>query len=303
MEHKKPGMHRLVTSLSVEDRLRWASEFLANFSGQESLVVSLTRTAADEFVRQWCARSNGVFGVHRFTLPQLGFILAAEQLAETGKSPASGVAMDALAAHSVHACRTAGGLTWFDPVASTLGFFRALASTIGELRLNNIRPESVRSAGPSGPDLANLLDHFDRNLQESGAADLAAAYTTAITVIRKPEFRFRGRPLVLLDIVPGSLVEQEMIRALVEAASAVLATAHQRDESSIHVFKYALGVTAEPLPSETSGRALDRLRAYVFETTAPAGEIDSSVDFLSATDENRECVEIARCILSLARSG
>src|SRR5206468_1512922 len=132
---------------------------------------------------------------------------------------------------------------------------------------------------------------------------LAAAYTTAITVISKPEFRFRGRPLVLLDIVPGSLVEQEMIRALVEAASAVLATAHQRDESSIHVFKYALGVTAEPLPSETSGRALDRLRAYVFETTAPAGEIDSSVDFLSATDENRECVEIARCILSLARSG
>ena len=148
-------------------------------------------------------------------------------------STGCGVAMDALAAHSVHACRTAGGLTWFDPVASTLGFFRALASTIGELRLNNIRPESVRSAGPSGPDLANLLDHFDRNLQESGAADLAAAYTTAITVIRKPEFRFRGRPLVLLDIVPGSLVEQEMIRALVEAASAVLATAHQRDESSV----------------------------------------------------------------------
>src|SRR5439155_13949491 len=123
----------------------------------------------------------------------------------------------------------------FDPVASTFGFFRALAATIGELRLNNIDPESVRTAGSSGQDLGNLLHHFDRSLQGSDAADLAAAYQTAITVIREPEFRFRGRPLVLLDLLPGSFLEQEMIRALVEAASAVLATAHPRDESGIHV--------------------------------------------------------------------
>src|SRR5438093_5638660 len=294
---------RIITSFAVEDRLRCASEFLADFRGQESLVISLTRTAADEFVRQSATRSNGAFGVHRFTLPQLGFILAAERLAKAGKSLVAGVAMDALAARSVHACRTAGHLNWFDPVASTFGFFRALAATIGELRLNKIDPDRVRSAGPSGQDLGHLLDQFDRSLQDSDAADLAAAYQTALTVIREPEFRFRGLPLVLLDPLPDSFLEREMIEALAEAASAVLATAHPRDESSIHVLEAALSVKVESLASETNGRALDRLRANIFETSAPPGEIDSSVDFLSATDENRECVEITRSILALARSG
>src|SRR4051812_2616340 len=181
--------------------------------------------AADEFVRQACAESNGVFGVHRFTLPQLAFTLAEQ----TGKSILAGVAMDALAARAVHAARTAGQLTWFDPVATTPGFFRALASTINELRLNNIDPDSIRTAGPSGQDLANLLHHFGRNLEEADVADLATAYKVATTVIGEPEFHFRGRPLLLLDIVPTSYLEQEMIRALGRAASAVLATAHHRD--------------------------------------------------------------------------
>jgi RecB family exonuclease len=296
-------VRRLVTSLSVQDRLRCASEFLASFSGEEILLISSTRTAADEFVRQLSAQRSGVFGVHRFTLPQLGFTLAAERLAQAGKSILAGVAMDALAARSVHACRTAGQLSWFEPVAATPGFFRALASTISELRLNDIDPGTVRTAGPSGQDLANLLDHFDRNLQEGEVADLAAAYKTSTAVIGEPDFRFRGRPLLLLDIVPASFLEQELIRALGQAASAVLATAHQRDQSSVHVLQDALGTTAEHVPSVQTERALDRLLANIFETSAPAGELDSSVDFLSATDESRECAEIARSILSLAQSG
>ena len=55
-------------------------------------------------------------------------------------------------------------------VATTPGFFRALASTINELRLNNIDPDSIRTAGPSGQDLANLLQHFGRNLSPSQTA-------------------------------------------------------------------------------------------------------------------------------------
>jgi ATP-dependent helicase/nuclease subunit B len=259
--------------------------------------------AADEFVRQACTSSNGVFGVHRFTLPQFAFTLAAERLAQTGTSILSGVAMDALAARAVEECRAAGQLTWFDPVATTPGFFRALASTISELRLNNIDPESIRGVGPSGPDLAHLLDQFDRSLKDSDVADLATAYRTVITVIAEAEFRFRGRPLLLLDIVPTSYLEQEMIRALGQAATAVLATAHERDQSSIQVLQDALGVKAAQLPSKITASALDRLRANIFATSAPAGEIDSTVEFSSATDEGRECAEIARSILSLAQSG
>ncbi|HEY2380827.1 MAG TPA: PD-(D/E)XK nuclease family protein [Terriglobia bacterium] len=296
-------LRRIVTSLPVHDRLQCASEFLANFPGEEILLVSSTRMAADEFVRQACITSKGVFGVHRFTLPQFAFTLAEERLAQTGKSILSGVAMDALAARAVHECRSSGQLTWFDPVATTPGFFRALASTISELRLNNMDPGKVRGVLPSGPDLANLLDQFDRSLKDTDVADLATAYRTVTAVIGETEFRFRGRPLLLLDIVPTSYLEQETIRALSHAASAVLATAHQRDQSSIQVLEQALGVEAQPLPVKTTANALDRLRTNVFERTAPAGEIDSTVEFLSATDESRECAEIARSILALAQSG
>src|SRR5438128_2074633 len=122
-------MRRLVTSLAVQDRLRSASEFIAGFSGQEILLVSSTRIAADEFVRQSCAQATGVFGVYRFTVPLLAFTIASERLAESGITALAGVAVDALAARSVHACRINGKLSWFEPVAMTPGFFRALGST------------------------------------------------------------------------------------------------------------------------------------------------------------------------------
>lgn len=295
-------MRRIVTSFSAQDRLRCALEFLAGFPAQEVLLVSSTRTAADELVRELSARTNGAFGVHRFTLPQLGFTLAAERLAQSEKSILAGAAMEALAACSVDASRAAGQLRWFEPVAATPGFFRALASTISELRLNDIDSGAVRAAGPSGQDLANLLDHFDRNLRDGKVADLPSAYKTTMALIGEPAFRFRGRPLLLLDIVPASFLEQELIRTLGRAASAVLATAHYRDQTGVHILQNALDVTAERLSVE-SDRALDRLRANIFEASAPAGEIDSSVEFVSATDESRECAEMARAILSFAESG
>jgi CRISPR/Cas system-associated exonuclease Cas4 (RecB family) len=296
-------MSRLVTSFAIDDRLRCASEFVRTFSGQETLIISLTRTAADEFVRRLCEGPDGVLGVHRFTLPQLGFLLAAERLALEGTALLTGVAMDALAARSVHACRMAGQLSWFGPVAATPGFFRALASTMTELRLNKIAASDVCNAGPSGKDLAYLLEDFDRSLREGQSADLAAAYQKALTVIDEEGFRFRGRPLLLLDIAPASLLEQEMVRKLAQASSAVLATAHARDRYTIGALQDALGLKVEELTFEGRGRALDRLRENVFEAAAAEGETDSSVDVVSATDESRECAEIARSIVSLARSG
>jgi RecB family exonuclease len=78
-----------------------------------------------------------------------------------------------------------------------------------------------------------------------------------------------------------------------------MATVHARDEEAIQFF-------SAPKPITTSNviTALDRLRRHVFEIeTPPAGSIDSTVEFVSATDENRECVEIARAILAGAKSG
>src|SRR5881397_3638333 len=55
-------MRRLVTSLSVTERLQCAAEFLSTFAEQEILLVSATRPAADEFVRQYCIAHGGLFG-------------------------------------------------------------------------------------------------------------------------------------------------------------------------------------------------------------------------------------------------
>jgi len=296
-------MRRLVTSFSVTERLRCAAEFLHSFAEQEILLVSATRAAADDFLHQYCTAHGAAFGVHRFTLTLLAFTIASERLSESGKSPLMGVALDAVSARSVQACITNGELTWFEPVATTPGFFRALASTITELRLNNVLPKELLDVGPSGKDLARLLTHFNQNLEESKVADIATVYKEATKIIQESSFRLCGAPLLLLDVIPVSQLERELIDVLVQAAPNVLATAHERDEDSIKVFQEALSVQAEHLATHETGRALDRLRTNVFMTSPSAGEMDSSIEFLSATNESRECVEIARDMLSLAQSG
>ncbi|HET9215882.1 MAG TPA: PD-(D/E)XK nuclease family protein [Terriglobia bacterium] len=296
-------MHSVVTALSTQTRLDSAAAFVEQHSGEEILLISHTRTAADEFVRSICKKTGGVFGVHRFTLPQLAFDLATEPLAEAGKTFIAGVALEAMAARAIHACRTAGTLNWFDTVATTPGFFRALASTIAELRLNEIEIGVLRRAGPAGLDLAGILKQFATSLEEASVADLAVAYREAMAVVAGQSFRYRGRPLVLLDLVPTTFLEQQMLRALGAAASSALATVHSRDVASLDCLKDALSAIPQTLSSVESRHALDRLRANVFESTSPTGDLDSSITFLSATDEGRECAEIARSILELARSG
>jgi ATP-dependent helicase/nuclease subunit B len=295
-------MRRLITSRASENRLNRAAEFLADHAGQEILVVARNRTAADELIRSRAMQSAGVFGAYRFSLPQLAPALAAGPLAEIGTTLLAGVAVDAIAARSVHACRTQGQLEWFEPVANTPGFYRALASTISELRLNDVAPQMLSPSGPAGRDLAKLLEEFRRHQAEGGTADLATVYKTAAQTIRNGSYRFRGMPLLLLDVGPTHFIEREFLGAMVEAASNVFATVHQRDAAAVQVLKEILSADPEVLPENTH-RALDRLRRHIFELTAPAGDNDSSVDFLSATDESRECVEIARSISAMASTG
>ena len=122
-------MRRVVISLSAVDRLRAAAEFLESFRGREVLLVSSTRAAGDDLLRNICIRTGSAFGVHRFTVPQLAIEAAQKKLTEAKKTLLAGVAVDALAARAVHTCRKAGQLHWFGPMANTVGFFRALAST------------------------------------------------------------------------------------------------------------------------------------------------------------------------------
>src|SRR5215831_2917336 len=145
-------MKTLHTSFDASGRLKAAAGFLQAFENQEVLVVAGTRAPADELVRGMCMRKGAVFGVHRFTPVQLAIQIAAMPLVEANKTILAGVAVDALAARAVYECRRRGNLEWFESVARTPGFFRALASTISELRLNSIQPGQLTQSGAAGKD-------------------------------------------------------------------------------------------------------------------------------------------------------
>ncbi len=281
-----------------------AAEFLRSFAGREVLLLSSTRTAADELLRNICAQSGSVFGVHRFTVPQLAIEVATPRLVQRTQTVLGGVAVDALAARAVYTCKKQNELSWFEPVSHTPGFFRALASTITELRLNGVDLEQLKKSGPAGHDLANLLRQYSLDLEESKLADLAAIFEVANVAVQSSEGAFSKWPVLFLDIVPMAALEQEFLRALAGQAAEAMATAHSRDEDSVHIFSRLLDVEPTFTGQNESHTAIDRLRAHIFQTaTPPAGRMDGTVGFMSATDESRECVEIARSILGAAQTG
>src|SRR5262245_49683656 len=108
---------RVVTALALRDRLQACESFVKSAGGQELLIVSATRMAADELARSLCLRIGGLFGIHRFSPGALAVELASPRLALSAKSVLAGVAVDALAARAVQDCRTNAALCWFEPVA------------------------------------------------------------------------------------------------------------------------------------------------------------------------------------------
>src|SRR5262245_23855600 len=157
---------RIVTALAARERIGACEGFLQATAGQEILIVAPTRMAADEMARNFCLGRTGSFGMHRFSLGALAVEIASPRLAASGKSVLAGVAVDALAARAVEESRAKSGLRWFEPVADAPGFFRALASTLTELRLDAVDVDALRRTQPAGFDLAQLLSAYDQYLTD-----------------------------------------------------------------------------------------------------------------------------------------
>src|SRR5262249_45967519 len=155
--------------------------------------------------------------------------IASPKLADEGFSILSGVAIDALAARATERCKSRSALRWFEPVARTPGFFRALASTLVEIRINDIDLERLAAGGPAGGDLAELAREFETALNETRVADLSSIYQTASSA----PSRYRDMPLLLMDLMPVSLLEQRFVESLVNGNVSVLATAHQRNDRAL----------------------------------------------------------------------
>jgi len=86
----------------------------------EVLVISSTRTAADEFARQMSG--PGSLGLQCLSLAQVMSELALLKSAELGLASLSRLGEEAVAARITHRLNTAGDLDYFRPVAQFSGF-------------------------------------------------------------------------------------------------------------------------------------------------------------------------------------
>jgi len=322
-------MIEVVESASGAERIEAARAFLAALPpGVEALVVGASREAADDLVRRVSAAAGATFGVHRASLTQLAARVAAPELARVGAAPTSALGAEALAARVAFEALRASALGYFAPVARFPGFARALASTLGELRLARTPHDALGKLGRAGRDVGELLARFEEALHAGALADRAALFELAAGALSSGVPAPMARlPIVLLDVPIPSSAERAFLAALLACSPAVLVTVPAGDEHTLRAIEQLggraaprdrgasarassqPGVAASSAPGREDSRAgeasaLAHLRAYLFSEAAPAAPARAGeAIFFSAPGEGREAVEIARRILDVARDG
>ncbi len=121
-----------------------------------------------------------------------------------------------------------------------------------------------------------------------------------------------ARHVLLLDVALATSVERGLLAAVVDAATTTLATVPAGDATTLAAYEHC-GGTVETSPwgrasprrhRRRAGDALARLQTWLFASdTPPPGQLDPSVQVLSAPGEGREAVEIARRVLQEAAAG
>jgi hypothetical protein len=205
-----------------------------------------------------------------------------------------------------------GRLSHYESVQGTPGFPRAVASVIAELRLAQIPPNALAD---SAPYFAPLVEAYQLELKEAGLTDWAGALefaTEAASAIGGVRLHLVGLPMLLLDVPIGNEAELSFVQSLALATPEVLATAPAADEPTLGCLRDLLGVPVDDLDQEadcenkasTGAQAIENLQRRLFkEGGSIEAKADHTVEVLSAPGEGRECVEIVRRVLSLARDG
>ena len=271
-----------------------AADFARKYD--QILVLGATRAAADELA----FRIGAAAGVHRLTLLQLAADLARPAMADRQLAPLTGLGVEALAARVIHAAREAGELSYFRPVAALPGFARALARTLGELRLAGVAADSLAESGKPGADLARLLHRYEEELEQRSLADLALVLQLASEESGGAS-RWVGLPLLLLDVPLPSRAHRDFVERLASRSEAVLAAVIDEKKEAVTAIESALAVSAEDL-NEPPASALGHLRRFLFAPEPrKSPPVEGAFDFFSAPGEGLETVEIARRIHRLVR--
>ena len=302
------GHVRIVSSTGSALRLQQAVAFLrASAPHEDVVIVGASRGAADDVARHAAAGHGATIGWHRFSLVQLAARLAIDTLASSGRLPGSPLGAEAIASQAIFGALADRGLPHFVPVAHTPGFSRAVARTVGELRLAGVPPGDVATQGPAGLDLAGLLAHIDGELRRAGAADratlLASATAALVDRTRLARELVMGRRVLIVDPALASEGELALVAALAQTASQALLTLQAGDADVLTHVGERCGATVETL-AESPEPGLGRLRAHLFQSDLPADTSDrGSVELFSAPGEAREAVEIARRVHAEAGRG
>jgi CRISPR/Cas system-associated exonuclease Cas4 (RecB family) len=264
------------------------------------LVVGASRGAADDLVRRIARERPATMGLARFSLTQLAARVAATKLAAGGIAPSTGLGAEAIAARASFDAARDGRLSYFGRVASTPGFPRALARTIGELRAVQATAARVGEAGPAGQDLSRLLDRIEREFNDAASADRAGLFAAAAEAFRDDPVSRSA--IVLLDVAVESPAEAEFVQAITTHARTLLATVPTHDALTRSALE-AAGGQVRVHADEASGD-LASLRRHLFaKDPPPVRLLDGALRVFSAPGEGRESVEIARRLLAEARRG
>jgi ATP-dependent helicase/nuclease subunit B len=298
---------RLFSSPRAEVRRTRALSWLGTRKTSERvLLLGATSESSGELLREALSigivQERAVFGWQRLSLMRLASTLAAPELARRGLVPIGGLSLEALCARLLHedaATKHDDGGAVFD--ASLPGAARALAKTLGELRLAGISP---RQTGAVRPELGRLLQALEASLARGKFADRALVLSIATEHLASNELA--GHAVLLLDVPISSQRESELISALADQAE-VIALVPDGDSQSLTRLAKALSIEAEPLALQGDDD-LARLQQRLFvgglsQSPKPKVQSPQSLEIFSAPGEGRECVEIVRRVLAAASRG
>lgn len=273
-------------SVRIDRSIKWLR---GQGPSAEIVIVAASSEAAAHIGR--LAAEGATFGWHRATLGRLAGALAGLELARRKLAPAGAGYFEALVARIVSDHGSALGR--FAAIADRPGLPRALARTIGELRLSGVSPDTPGV----DPDIARLLSVFDEQIAAAGVADRAQVLRVATGLLLDPAFRHDlvGKPVLCLDVPVTGKLERDFIAAIASRTDDVLFTAVAGDDRTIDHATAAVGV-AETSAAPGGASALGRLQAGLFSEAATPGQAGDDVVILSAPGESRECVEIARLV-------
>ncbi len=308
---------------AAEGRLAGAASWLAARPEHHVTIVGASIDAAGEVARRALSiapargPARASFGWQRSTLDVLAVSTARVELARLGLVPAFGLAIEAVAARVVHAQHHGKGdaaavaetsaLGRFAAIGDLPGLPRALARTVTELRLAG----KEAAARLADPDLARLVMAFETELEAAGLADRARMLALATAQVAKRDPSDLGAVL-FVDVPLRTRAEQDFVAALARRAPASFVVVPAGDDRSIGAFERALGTSARaavPDRAAASSSALTRLHEGLFGLAQGAANervpsaAGNAVEILSAPGESRECVEIARMILTEAGAG